>query len=107
MAIEAQAAYQKGSDEATLTLAQTRDLKSSRKKYKLGALYSVITAILLATQHPFSALAAKKLSSVQFVRVTMRLASDGAVASLVLNDQAGFLARRCFKWVERPALRLR
>ena len=70
MAIEAQAAYQKGSDEATLTLAQTRDLKSSRKKYKLGALYSVITAILLATQHPFSALAAKKLSSVQFVCVT-------------------------------------
>ena len=70
MAIEAQAAYQKGSDEATLTLAQTRNLKSSRKKYKLGALYSVITAILLATQHPFSALAAKKLSSVQFVCVT-------------------------------------
>ena len=42
----------------------------SRKKYKLGALYSVITAFLLATQHPFSALAAKKLSTAQFVCVT-------------------------------------
>ena len=42
----------------------------SRKKYKIGALYSVITAFLLATQHPFSALAAKKLSTAQFIYVT-------------------------------------
>jgi hypothetical protein len=33
-------------------------------------LYSVITAFLLASQHPFSALAAKKLSTAQFVGVT-------------------------------------
>jgi drug/metabolite transporter (DMT)-like permease len=45
-------------------------ISPSRKKYKLGALYSIITAILLATQHPFSALAARKLSATQFVCVT-------------------------------------
>jgi hypothetical protein len=33
-------------------------------------LYSVATASLLATQHPFSALAAKKLSTAQFVCVS-------------------------------------
>ena len=33
-------------------------------------MYSVTTAFLLATQHPFSALAAKKLSTAQFVCVT-------------------------------------
>jgi drug/metabolite transporter (DMT)-like permease len=40
------------------------------EKYKIGALYSVVTALLLASQHPFSALAAKKLSTAQFVGTT-------------------------------------
>ena len=53
-----------------LALDSTSSPRNSGKKYKLGALYSVITAVLLATQHPFSALAAQKLSSVQFVCVT-------------------------------------
>jgi drug/metabolite transporter (DMT)-like permease len=43
---------------------------SSKKNYRLGVLYSVVTAFLLATQHPFSAIAAKKLSTAQFIGVT-------------------------------------
>ena len=40
------------------------------KNYRLGALYSLITAFLLATQEPFSFLAAKRLNAVQFVCLT-------------------------------------
>ena len=75
-------AYQIGS---TLSLVSTRVLGSSRKIYKLGTLYSVVTAVLLATQHPFSALAAKKLSSVQFVCVT-QCALLGTVPLLLLSS---------------------
>jgi drug/metabolite transporter (DMT)-like permease len=42
----------------------------SRPNYRLGALYSVSTAFLLATQEPFSFPAAKHLSSLQFVCLT-------------------------------------
>lgn len=42
----------------------------SRKHYRLGALYSIVTAALLATQEPFSALAAKSLSPELFVCLT-------------------------------------
>jgi hypothetical protein len=38
--------------------------------YKLGSLYATVTALLLATQEPFSFLAAKRLDSVGFVFVT-------------------------------------
>ena len=38
--------------------------------YKVGSLYSVIAALLLATQEPFSYLAAKRLSTMQFVCLT-------------------------------------
>src|SRR5947209_76857 len=38
--------------------------------YRLGALYAVTTAVLLATQEPFSFLAAKRLNWEQFVLVT-------------------------------------
>jgi drug/metabolite transporter (DMT)-like permease len=38
--------------------------------YRLGSLYSVITALLYATQEPFSFLAAKRLSTLQFVCLT-------------------------------------
>ena len=38
--------------------------------YRLGSLYAVTTAFLLATQEPFSYLAAKRLNSEQFVLIT-------------------------------------
>jgi drug/metabolite transporter (DMT)-like permease len=43
---------------------------SSRRHYRLGAFYSAATAVLLATQQPFSALAAKRLSPGLFVCLT-------------------------------------
>jgi drug/metabolite transporter (DMT)-like permease len=41
-----------------------------RTNYRLGSAYAVATAFLLATQEPFSVLAAKKLSSPYFVAIT-------------------------------------
>jgi drug/metabolite transporter (DMT)-like permease len=41
-----------------------------RINYKLGSIYSVITALLLSTQEPFSFLAAKRFSITQFVFLT-------------------------------------
>ncbi len=38
--------------------------------YRLGSLYSLLTAFLLATQEPFSFLAAKRLTTIQFVCLT-------------------------------------
>lgn len=43
---------------------------ASTRNYRLGALYSLITACLLATQEPFSFPAAHGLSSIQFVCLT-------------------------------------
>jgi drug/metabolite transporter (DMT)-like permease len=43
---------------------------SYRNNYRLGSLLSLTTALLLATQEPFSALAAKHLNFVQFVFLT-------------------------------------
>lgn len=43
---------------------------ASHKNYRIGSMYSVVTAFLLATQEPFSALAAKRLSPMNFVCVT-------------------------------------
>jgi drug/metabolite transporter (DMT)-like permease len=41
-----------------------------RMNYKLGSLYGTIAAFLLATQEPFSFLAAERLSTLQFVFLT-------------------------------------
>ena len=41
-----------------------------RINYKLGSIYSIITALLLSTQEPFSFLAAKRFSVTQFVFLT-------------------------------------
>src|ERR1700721_1149968 len=38
--------------------------------YRLGSVYSLATAVLLATQEPFSALAAKRLDSAAFICLT-------------------------------------
>jgi len=43
---------------------------SGRANYRLGSLFGAATACLLATQEPFSFLAAKRLSTMQFVCVT-------------------------------------
>jgi drug/metabolite transporter (DMT)-like permease len=44
--------------------------RDGSEDYRLGSLYSVITALLYATQEPFSFLAAKRLSTLQFVCLT-------------------------------------
>jgi drug/metabolite transporter (DMT)-like permease len=41
-----------------------------RTNYRLGGLYSLLTAVLLATQEPFSALAARRLSTPYFICLT-------------------------------------
>jgi drug/metabolite transporter (DMT)-like permease len=43
---------------------------SASPDYRLGSLYALLTALLLATQEPFSFLAAKRLTTVQFVCLT-------------------------------------
>ena len=45
-------------------------LAQAAKNYRHGALYAVITALLLSTQEPLSFLAAKRLGFEQFVLVT-------------------------------------
>jgi ABC-type multidrug transport system fused ATPase/permease subunit len=44
--------------------------KERKVNYKLGSLYAVVTALLLSIQEPFSFLAAKRLSVLQFVFLT-------------------------------------
>jgi drug/metabolite transporter (DMT)-like permease len=48
------------------------DMRNSapRASYRLGSLYALTTAMLLATQEPFSALAARRLSSATFICLT-------------------------------------
>ena len=50
-------------------MPQTRSSQHSIN-YKRGSLYAVVTALLLSTQEPFSFLAAKQLSVIQFVFLT-------------------------------------
>src|ERR1700689_5519013 len=38
--------------------------------YRLGSVYSLVTAVLVGTQEPFSALAAKRLDSASFICLT-------------------------------------
>ncbi len=45
-------------------------IPTRRANYRLGSLYSLATAVLVATQEPFSALAAKRLSSSYFIFLT-------------------------------------
>ena len=55
--------------------------------YSLGALYSLSTAFLLATQEPFSYLAAERLNSVQFVWVT-QVALAVSIPLLILQPHS-------------------
>jgi drug/metabolite transporter (DMT)-like permease len=43
---------------------------SPHANYRLGSLYALVTAVLVATQEPFSALAARRLSSSYFIFLT-------------------------------------
>ncbi len=43
---------------------------SASSNYRLGSFYSLVTAFLLATQEPFSFLAASSLTTLQFVLLT-------------------------------------
>ena len=45
-------------------------MKTARTNYKLGAAYSLATAFLLSVQAPFSALAARSLTSAEFICLT-------------------------------------
>ena len=45
-------------------------MRAARKNFQLGALYALATAALLATQEPFSALAAKRLPLLSFLCLT-------------------------------------
>lgn len=63
------------------------EIPTFRRNYRLGALYSVFTALLLSTQHPFSAVAARKLSTAQFVCVT-QFALLASVPLLLLSPTA-------------------
>jgi hypothetical protein len=42
----------------------------ARANYRLGSVYALVTAMLVATQEPFSALAARRLSSSYFIFLT-------------------------------------
>ena len=44
--------------------------RSAPPDYRLGSLYSLLTAVLLAVQEPFSFLAARRLTTLQFVCLT-------------------------------------
>lgn len=45
-------------------------VSTGHANYRLGSVYSLVTAVLLATQEPFSALAAKRLTSPYFICLT-------------------------------------
>jgi len=45
-------------------------IPTSRANYRLGSLFSLLTAVLLAMQEPFSALAARRFSSPTFICLT-------------------------------------
>jgi drug/metabolite transporter (DMT)-like permease len=58
-----------------------------RTNYRLGSVYSLLTAVLLATQEPFSALAAKQLSSPYFICLT-QLALLFSVPLLTISTES-------------------
>jgi drug/metabolite transporter (DMT)-like permease len=64
-----------------------------RINYRLGSLYSVITAFLYATQEPFSFPAAKRLDAVQFVCLTqIALLASISLLTLQPTSRRDFIA---------------
>ena len=74
---------------------------ASPVNYRLGSLLSVITAFMLATQEPFSFLAAERLSTLQFVCLT-QIALLISIPLLTLQATSG----RDFIALLRDALEL-
>ena len=66
---------------------------STRPDYKLGSLYSLLTAFLFSTQEPFSFPAAKHLSTMQFVCLTqIALAISIPLLTLQSTSRRDFVA---------------
>jgi hypothetical protein len=62
-------------------------MSRERNNYKIGAAYSLVTAALLATQHPFSLLGAKQLSVAKFIFVS-EVALVAFVPVLMLSEKS-------------------
>jgi drug/metabolite transporter (DMT)-like permease len=68
-------------------------IPSRRANYRLGSLYSLVTAVLVATQEPFSALAARRLSSSYFVFLTqLALLLSVPLLTLPRSSRQDFIA---------------
>jgi hypothetical protein len=66
---------------------------TSRPDYRVGGAYATVTAFLLATQEPFSVLAARRLSSAYFVGVTQfALLLSVPLLTLPASSRRDFLA---------------
>src|SRR5271154_7099486 len=64
-----------------------------RRNYKAGFAYSIAAAALLATQEPFSALAAQRLSSPYFICLTQfALLLSVPLLTLPANSRRDFVA---------------
>jgi drug/metabolite transporter (DMT)-like permease len=65
----------------------------TRANYQAGGLYALLTAVLLATQEPFSAVAAKRLSSCYFICLTQfALLLSVPLLTLPAPSRRGFIA---------------
>ncbi len=69
---------------------------ASSINYRLGSLYSVITAFLYATQEPFSFPAAKHLNTLQFVALT-QVSLLVSLPLLLSRPKAAEISSPCFE----------
>ena len=68
-------------------------IPTRRANYHLGSLYSLVTAVLVATQEPFSALAARRLSSSYFIFLTqLALLLSVPLLTLPRSSRRDFIA---------------
>ena len=68
-------------------------LPTRRANYRLGSLYSLVTAVLVATQEPFSALAARRLDASYFIFLTQfALLLSVPLLTLPRSSRRDFLA---------------
>ena len=75
-----------------LALASSRERRRPEADYGLGTLYAIGTAFLLAVQEPFSALAARTLSSLDFMALT-QVALMFSLPFLIAREEAGGISR--------------
>ena len=73
--------------------APVMPIPTRRANYHLGSLYSLVTAVLVATQEPFSALAARRLSSSYFIFLTqLALLLSVPLLTLPRSSRQDFIA---------------